>query len=677
MSESFPRLFSPLTIGHVTLRNRIVMMPHAMSFAGGYGSSVERTIDYFVERAKGGTGMIVMSNFLMPESWKRLASWGGALKTAPLGNLDLANDRSLRPAYAELIGGVHEHGAIFVSQLNASGRQLRSPGTIQFDIPLFAPSPLACPRTGEVPKEMTHADIEEYVATMADAALNMQAAGADGVELFAAQGYLLHEFLSPSTNKRKDAYGGSLENRMRFLTEAIDAIRENVGGSFLLGVRLNTSDFIEGGLTEAGCAEIACILKASGKIDYLNLSGMTSLLYPGWIAGITAPEAQFAELAGGIRAAVPGIPVCVSSRISSPRTGEAILARGQADLIGMARALISDPELPAKARRGAADDIRYCTYSNQSCIVGLDRGRGVGCIHNTAVGKEGQIGIGKMRPATRARKVAVVGGGPGGMAAARVAAERGHSVSLFERASRLGGQNLMTSQIATRRGFGEITRWQEHMLRKSGARIELGVEAGRALLAGGGYGAIILATGSKPRLSGYTSLKPGTDAIPGIERDNVFSVWDAFSRPHGIGYRVAIIEDDPHLAGAAVAEHLAGQGHSVTIVTPHFYAAADLPVHHAPSLYRRLAELRIDVIPHCFVTGIEASKLVCEDRFSGRNWVLEDINSVILAMGNSAETSLINEIAELEAEVIAIGDCLAPRQITHAITEGERAGWML
>jgi 2,4-dienoyl-CoA reductase-like NADH-dependent reductase (Old Yellow Enzyme family) len=444
---AYERLFTPFDLGHVRLRNRIAMMPHAVVFPGGYGPAVDRVIDYHVERARGGAALIVMSNFLMPPSWRRLADWGGALETMPLGSLDLANDTSLRPNYRRLIDAVHEEGAAFVSQLNASGRQLRSPGTSQFGIPLFAPPPLACPRAGEIPKEMTRAEIAEYVETMVETALNLQAAGGDGVELFAAQGYLLHEFLSPSTNWREDDYGGSLENRARFLVEAIRAIRAAAGPDFLIGVRMNGADYVPGGLEVDDCTAIARRLAAE-PIAYLNVSGRTSLTYPGWIADVTVPEAQFAGEAAAIRAAVPGMPVCVSSRITTPALAESILAGGGADLIGLARALISDPEWPRKAMAGDTDDIRLCTYSNQSCIVGLDRGKGVGCLHNVAVGRERQLGIAAPRPpAKRPRRVAVVGGGPAGMAAARVAAERGHAVTLFEADAELGGQVRLIARV--------------------------------------------------------------------------------------------------------------------------------------------------------------------------------------------------------------------------------------
>lgn len=673
----FERLFSPLRLGPVTIPNRIVMAPHGVAFPAGYGGAVDRVIDYHVERAKGGAGLIVMSNFLFPPSWRRLASWGGNLETSPLGTLDRIDDPDLVPSYRRLVEGVHAAGARFVSQLNASGRQLHPPGARNFNIPLVAPSALPCPRTREIPRAMAVEDIEEYVATFVTAALNVREAGGDGVELFAAQGYLLHEFLSPLSNRRQDRYGGDLSGRMRFLLDSLAAIRRAVGAELAVGVRLNVEDGLAGGIDRAMAQAIAERLAASGLVDYLNLSGLTSASYPGWIGDMTAPEAQFAEGAAAIRKRVPGLPVCVASRIATPEQAERILADGQADMIGLARALISDPEWPNKARAGLGDDIRRCTYSNQSCLMGLDQGRGVGCVHNVAVGRERQLGIGTMRPAPRPKRVAVVGGGPAGMAAARIAEERGHAVTLFERAERLGGQNLMTSAMAARRDFAEVTRWQERRLRRSRVDLRLGRAVEADELVAAGFDAVILATGSRPRRDGWSPLVPDRAVLPGSGGDRVFTVWDVFRNPGAIGHRVVLVEEDTQLAGAFVAEHLADQGRAVRLLTPHLHAAAELHLHHAPALYRRLGAKGVEVLPHGVVTGLGDGVVHGRDRFSHREWTLSGVDAVVLSMGNESETGLAEALKGRIPELHTVGDCVAPRLITDAILEGERAAWML
>ncbi len=673
----FPHLFSPIQIGSIELRNRIVVPPHGVSFLSGHGDALDRVGDYHIERAKGGAALIVMSNFIMPASWRNLGSWGGALPLSALGNLDLASERELIPAYRRLIAGVHRAGAKFISQLNASGRQHYAPGMINYGLPLWAPSALPCPKTRQIPKAMEIEDIEEFIATYVASSLNMAEAGADGVEVFAAQGYLLHEFLSPASNKRSDRYGGGLENRMRFLLETLAAIRKAAAPDFVVGVRMNGDDFSPAGIDLPIAREIAIALASSGLVDYLNVSGMTYMQFPGWIADMTAPEALFASLSGEIRAAVPGTPVCVVSRIGSPELAEELIAAGKADLIGMVRALISDPELPNKAMKGDVEDIRRCTYSNQSCLMGLQSGRGVACVHNVAVGKEAQLGMGGMRPAKISKRVVVVGGGPAGMAAARIAIERGHIVTLLERTERLGGQNLLTASIATRRGFGEITRWQEHRLRRARADIRLGVDADTETVLALQPDAVIVATGSRPRRTGYTSLRPEIEVLPGSEQDHVWTLWDVFAPGRVPGHRVVIVDEDPHLSGAYVAEHLADLGHEVEIVTSQLHAARDLAINHVPELYHRLRPKGIRITPSWLVTAIDRTTVHGVDRFSGEHLTIEEVDSVILAMGNEASDELYRDLKGRVSELYAIGDCLAPRRIDDAVLDGERGGWMI
>lgn len=673
----FEHLFSPLRVGSVTLKNRIVVPPHGVTFLPGYGSATERVEDYHIERAKGGAALIVMSNFILPESWRRLASWGGALEVTPLGGLDLASEETLIPSYRRLIEGVHRHGAKFVSQLNAAGRQHYSPGMINFGLPLLAPSPIPCPKTRQIPKEMEIEDIEEYVDTYVRSSLNMLEAGADGVEVFAAQGYLLHEFLSPASNRRTDRYGGTLENRMRFLLDVLRAIRRAAGERFVIGVRMNGHDFAPAGIDLPMARDIAAALEASGLVDYLNVSGMTYLQFPGWIADMTAPEAMFSELSAEIREAAPRTPVCVVSRIGSPELAETLIAEGKADLVGMVRALIADPELPNKARMGDLEDIRRCTYSNQSCLMGLQAGRGVSCLHNVAVGKEAQLGIGTMRPAAKRKRVVVVGGGPAGMAAARIAIERGHAVTLIEKANRLGGQNLMTAAIATRKNFGEVTRWQEHRLKRLQADVLLGTEANRDTVLALAPDAVIVATGSRPRKTGYSSLRPEVEVLAGSDQPHVFTVWDVFDPHRKLGRRVLLLDEDPHLSGAYVAEHLADNGHEVEIVTSQLHPARDLAINHVPELYGRLRQKGIAITTSLIITGIDQRTVHLIDRYSGEPRTIEKCDSIVLAMGNEACNELYRALRGAVPELYPIGDCLAPRRIDDAVLDGERAGWML
>ena len=677
MSDSFPILFSPLRIGRVSVRNRIVVPPHGVVFSPGQGSGVDRVIDYHVERAKGGAGLVIMSNYVVPEPWRRAMDWEGLMPPGDVGGMNVCNDPALAPAYARLAEGVHGEGALILSQLNAGGRQGGGPGAISARVPLWAPSALPCPETLAIPKEMETSDIAAFVAAYAEGARTMRDAGFDGVELFAAQGYLLSEFLSPHVNQRTDRYGGSLDNRMRFMVEALEAIRGEHGDGFVLGLRMNGEDGAPGGLTLDDSQEIARRLAEAGLVDYLNISGLSYLDWPGWIADLNAPPALFADSAQRVKEAVPDLPVCVVSRIGDPVVAEGILAKGQADLVGMARALISDPELPNKAQRGDLDDIRRCTYGNQSCIMGLMQGRGMGCMQNPAVGHEAVLGSGTLKPASARRQVIVVGGGPAGMAAARVAAERGHHITLFERDGELGGQNRMTARINSRKTYAETTRWLVHRLGRARVDVQLGRAVTAADILDGGADAVVIATGSTPRRTGYSSHRPNVARLPGADLPHVVTVWDVFADEAAIGERVVLIDEDPHFAGIFTAEHLADLGRRVDVVTPGVHAGRTIEIGFVPQLYRRILPKGVTVTPDTFVTGIEAGAVTCESRYTGETSRIENVDTVVLAMGNEVDDGLYRELKGRVPALHTVGDCVAPRNMADAIFDGERVGRLI
>ena len=235
----------------------------------------------------------------------------------------------------------------------------------------------------------------------------------------------------------------------------------------------------------------------------------------------------------------------------------------------------------------------------------------------------------------------------------------------------------MTAAVASRRGYAEIHSWQKEMVRRAGIDIRLGAMVDAAAILAEKFEVAVVATGSVPRMDGYTSLRPGAEGIEGADADHVFNVWDVFDRPERFSGDVVIVEDDPHLAGTAAAEKLAAQGCGVTIITPHMHAGADLPVHHAPQLYRRLAAMEISVMPATFVTRIGKGELLCEDRFGGRERRVDHDGAVVLAMGNISLGALAPSLDAQGVEVHVVGDALAPRQVDAAIVDGERAGWMI
>jgi NADPH-dependent 2,4-dienoyl-CoA reductase/sulfur reductase-like enzyme len=303
-------------------------------------------------------------------------------------------------------------------------------------------------------------------------------------------------------------------------------------------------------------------------------------------------------------------------------------------------------------------------------------GRGLACLHNPAIGREKELGIGSLKGASKKKKVVVVGGGPAGMAAARVAAQRGHDVTLIEKDHELGGQNRMTVKIASRASYSEVTRWQRLELERSGAKVRLGTTATAASILGEKPDAVVIAAGSLPRKTGYSSLRPTVERLPGVDQTNVFTVWDVFDAGKKLGKTVALIDEDPHMSGIYTAEYLADRGHTVHVVTPQVHPGDYLEISFVPDLYRRILPKGVQIHANTFITRIEGARLMLEDRYTGQPRSLEGIDAIVLAMGNRANDGLYRELKGKVA-VHAVGDALAPRRLDEAIIDGERIGRMI
>jgi pyruvate/2-oxoglutarate dehydrogenase complex dihydrolipoamide dehydrogenase (E3) component len=309
--------------------------------------------------------------------------------------------------------------------------------------------------------------------------------------------------------------------------------------------------------------------------------------------------------------------------------------------------------------------------------MSLIQGRGVGCVHNPAVGHEAVLGSGTLKLAATPRRIVVVGGGPAGMAAARVAAERGHQVTLYERDGELGGQNRMTARIASRKTYAETTRWLAHRLGRAGVDVQLGRAVSSGDILDAGADAVVIATGSTPRRTGYSSHRPHVARLPGVELPHVVTVWDVFSNEAEIGERVVLIDEDPHFAGIFSAEHLADLGRRVEVVTPGLHVGRTLEIGFVPHLYRRILPKGVVVTPDTIVTGIEVNAVTCETRYTGEALRIENVDTVVLAMGNETDDGLYRELKGRVPELHTVGDCVAPRNMADAIFDGERVGRLI
>jgi len=427
-------------------------------------------IYYYRERAKGGCGLITTEELSVHPS------------DHAYDKLVDAFNPDVIPGFKNLTETIHEYDTRIFAQLNHNGMQ--ADGTIS-RLPVWGPSPGTDPLFRETCKEMEIEDIRECIDYFAKSAAHVVEGGFDGIELQIGHSALIRQFLSPATNYREDEYGGNPENRLRFCIEVIDAVRNATGPDFTLGVRLNADEMHpRGGLTLEETKKIAVALEATGQIDFIDISlGTFHHLF--LVEGsMHTPLAYAVHLSVGIRSVV-NLPVYATNRINDPRLAEKILENGQADMINMVRALIADPELPNKARQGREDDIRHCIACNQGCIGRMGLGYTIGCIQNPAAGREKALGSGTMAPCDRPKKVVVVGAGPAGLEAARIAAVRKHDVVLFEKNDEVGGQNIIAGKAAGRQEITGVTRWLLGQVSKLDVEVRLTTPHAHEVLADG------------------------------------------------------------------------------------------------------------------------------------------------------------------------------------------------
>jgi mycofactocin system FadH/OYE family oxidoreductase 2 len=668
MAPEFKYLFTPLQIGPVTIRNRIVQTAHAKQyedFFDNYCLTSERNAWYYAERAKGGAGLLIME-----EQMVHPTSTGGIFR------LSHGYRREAIPRYKMVADMVHEFGGTIFAQINHVGFLCAGDQVDDYH-QVWAPSaiPGLSPNV-KIAKEMEVEDIKEVVAGFAQTAVNVKEGGLDGVELHGAHGYLIWQFLSPICNKRTDEYGGNLENRMRFLLEVIDAVRVAVGSEFVVGIRINGDEFSQGGLVLEDTKEICKRLEATGKIDYISVSAGQpwDVLPMRFAVPMSFPPGFYVHLAAGIKEAVKSIPISCIGRISDPVMAEQILANGQADMVGMTRALICDPELPNKAREGRLDDIRRCMACNQGCSMRGWASLPVGCIQNPAAGREKRLGIGSLKPASRAKKVMVIGGGPAGLKAAEIAARRGHKVVLYEKEQELGGQVRLAAKTPTRAEFGEAVRYLITQVNKLGVEIHLGVEVELGTVQAVKPDAIVVATGLRTSRVAFSPSRLVEEEIPGADQENVVTVWDVLSEKVQVGQRVVLVDGDETLRAVGTAEWLAERGKEVEIVTYQPVVGMLISWIRDPFFTNRLAEKGVKVITNSEVRKISGNVVVVYDGASKVEKKIEGVDTVVWAEGYKANDELYFQLKDRFPSVRRIGDCAAPRSLEFAIWEGEEVG---
>lgn len=649
MGQAYPRLFSPLRIGRAEMRNRIVFAGHGSRFVDWHSFHLnERQAHYLAERARGGVGMIIQGSSMVHPTG-----------LAAAGVNEVWSDESI-PSYARITQAVHEGGALIFGQLSHLGRQGHGFATHR---ELWAPSAIPDPASRIVPHAMDRRDIDELVGCYRSAARRLASAGFDGIEVYLAHGYLLAEFLSPFSNTRQDAYGGTLENRCRLPLRVLDAVRAEVP-DLPVGIRVSAEEFVPGGIDPAENQAILNHMLDRVSVDYISVTQSNYASIDRMIPDMSYPRAPFAHYAAQVRRISRGIPVLTVARLVTPEQCETLLENGTADAVCLVRPLIADPELPNKAREGRREDIRECISCNVGCRGGPHRGTPIACLVNPVVGYEQQYGAGKLAPAARPRRVLVIGGGPAGLKAAETAALRGHAVTLLEASHALGGQVLVAAAAMPYRDeFANSVRFLERQVRKLGVQVRLATRASLDDVLQAKADVVIVATGSVP----------GRPAIPGADLPHVCTVHDAIA--HGVpGARVVVVD-----AGEAdwkcltTAEALATAGHAVSIVSP-VPLGAEMDTFSKPPMMRRLRAVGVVGIEYHAVAAIEPGRLQLRESLTGETrWI--DADSVVLSWYGLADNALARALREIDTlEVHVVGDCLAPRRAIDAIWDGFRVG---
>ena len=645
MTNAFPRLFEPFRLRGVELANRIVFLPH-VTFYAECGRPSARHRHYYEERARGGVGLIVTESQVVHPT-------GGH------GKCVLA-DRDGMLAWREAIAATHEHGARVFAQLTHHGPEAFTADTM---LPLWGPSAVADPAVREIPKPMSRADIVEAQAAYRCSAAHAVEAGFDGVELKIGHDGLLRAFLSPFFNRREDEYGHrSAEDRLRFVLETLAAVRGEIG-DVPLGIRFCLDERIPGGYGLDEGVALAAEIAATGHVDYLSADMGTWISVEAQVPPAAVPEGYADEATAAARRAT-GLPTIAFGRIVSPGHADSLLERGAADLIGMARQLLADPEWPRKVAEGRADEIRACVHCNQECVGRLVRELPISCVHNPAAGREERLGAKTLARTAAPRRVVVVGGGVAGMKAAEVAALRGHDVVLLERGNALGGQVALAASAPGHEEWGEIAGALARRLGQLDVDVRLGVEGRAASICGEAPDAVVVATGSGP---GPVPFEAG----PGVE---VLDEWAALNDEGPCNRRVVLLDLGVRSEGATVVGALVGRGNRVTWVAPTPTVGIELDPATLALLLPRLAAAGVARVPETTVLAAGDGGVTLFNVFERTTTRLDGVDTVVVTGNKASCAGLAVELEAFVSEVHVAGDAVAPRHVAIAIYEGELVG---
>ncbi len=659
--SNFPHVFKPIKLRHKVLKNRVVFGAHTTNMADG-GLPGDRHLAYYTERAMGGAAMIVVEPVPVHPA---------AVLTR--GNFRNSSDDVI-PHFRRITDACHAHGTVMIQQLYHIGAHGDWDNSWHEN---WSPSGGPSYHDNDGSHAMSVAEIEQTMDGFVQAAIRCQKAGFDGVEVWAAYNGMLDQFWSPFSNQRSDEWGGSLENRTRASREVLRRVRAACGDDFIIGLAVHDEPAIAVNLSREETLEIVALHDSEGLMDYVTCGTGSYFDHTRIIPSFQYPDKLSTDLAARLKSTLKNAIVTSESLVRTPENANAILGAGEADLVSIVRGQIADPHMVNKAAAGRAEDIRGCLSCNQQCWGRRGRDYWISCLINPSVGHEHEWGGDRFTPTAAPQHVLVVGGGPAGLEAARVAATRGHRVTLAEASDQLGGQFRLAGLQPRRAQISDLIDWYARQLEALQVQVRYNAYLDADDIAAIGADRVILATGALSDDSGFQKALPHVPALPGATRDTVWTIEDVMGRAARLGQDIVLLDEGGGWRSIGTAWKLAQEGHNVTIVTPDAVVAHELQRSSTDFAARRtLAQLGVRAITESALTGWDADGAEVVSLLTGAVQRVP-AQSLILSAGRRADQDLAHGVQERALDARQIGDALAPRNAAAAIYEGRKIGMAL